>query len=130
MNILILGTVFDVSILLEPFEVEAECGAVVVPGTAFELLLDGTPAVGFAAEGGTEGLREGSATLEDAFGDDGFCAFALTIELDAPIERAWEDAASCVDFSTICFCLASSLARMGTRSSGMGLFNWYKPLAI
>lgn len=43
--------------------------------------------------------------------------------LETPIARARASSASRVDFSLIAFCLPSSLARMGTRSSGMGLFS-------
>jgi threonine dehydratase len=41
----------------------------------------------------------------------------------APIARACVDEASLVDFSMMARCLSSSLARILTRSSGMGLFN-------
>ena len=41
----------------------------------------------------------------------------------APIARACVDAASLVDFSMMARCFSSVLARIFTRSSGMGLFN-------
>jgi len=40
-----------------------------------------------------------------------------------PMERACVDAASWEDFSRISFCFSSSLARIETRSSGIGLFS-------
>jgi len=40
-----------------------------------------------------------------------------------PMARACEDSASLVDFSRICLCFSSSFARMGTRSSGIGLLS-------
>ena len=47
---------------------------------------------------------------------------ALTVET-TPITRALEDVASLVDFSRICRCFSSSLARIETKSSGIGLFS-------
>lgn len=47
----------------------------------------------------------------------------LRIEL-VPMVRAWVELASLLAFSLICFCFSSSLARMGTKSSGMGLFSY------
>jgi len=44
--------------------------------------------------------------------------------VEGPIARASADAASALAFSLICFCLSSSFARIGTRSSGMGLFSY------
>lgn len=41
-----------------------------------------------------------------------------------PIVRAPEELASLTDFSLISRCLFASLARIGTRSSGMGLLSW------
>lgn len=38
--------------------------------------------------------------------------------------RAWVEVASFDDFSRIARCFSSSLARMGTRSSGMGLLSY------
>jgi hypothetical protein len=49
---------------------------------------------------------------------------AVEGEEEAPIFRAWAEAASFVDFSLMARCFSSSLARMGTRSSGMGLLSW------
>jgi hypothetical protein len=40
------------------------------------------------------------------------------------IARAPEEEASSADFSLICFCFSSSLASIGTRSSGMGLLSY------
>ena len=48
---------------------------------------------------------------------------AAAIVLETPIERALVSSASRVDFSLIARCLSSSLARIGTRSSGMGLLS-------
>ena len=49
-------------------------------------------------------------------------AAAATV-LDTPIARAWCDSASLTDFSLILRCFSSSLARIGTRSSGIGLLS-------
>lgn len=48
---------------------------------------------------------------------------AMLVWPTVAIERACVSAASCADFSLICFCFSSSLARMSTRSSGMGLLS-------
>lgn len=49
------------------------------------------------------------------------------VGLEAPIARAWDDAASLLAFSLIIRCLSSSFARIGTRSSGIGLFSCRSP---
>lgn len=41
----------------------------------------------------------------------------------APMARAWVDAASLLAFSRMARCFSSSLAKMGTKSSGMGLLS-------
>lgn len=51
---------------------------------------------------------------------------AAAVGIWGPIERALVDWASFVDFSTIDFCFASSLANMGTRSAGIGLLSCSK----
>ena len=45
------------------------------------------------------------------------------VGLEAPMARAWEEAASLLAFSIIARCFSSSFARIGTRSSGIGLFS-------
>jgi len=45
------------------------------------------------------------------------------VGLEAPMARAWDDAASLLAFSLIARCFSSSFARIGTRSSGIGLFS-------
>lgn len=49
------------------------------------------------------------------------------VGLEAPIARAWDDAASLLAFSLIARCFSSSFARIGTRSSGIGLFSCRSP---
>jgi len=41
-----------------------------------------------------------------------------------PIVRAWVELASLEALSRICFCFSSSLAKIGTKSSGMGLLSY------
>lgn len=50
-------------------------------------------------------------------------AEGVTVEPATPMARAEPAPASCVVFSLIRRCLSSSLARMGTRSSGMGFLS-------
>ena len=83
----------------------------------------GAAARGFAEAAGGAGLRVTSGetlaeacgirdALDEVFKDPG-----------SPIARAVKEDASREALSRICCCLPSSLARMGTRSSGMGLFS-------
>ena len=62
-------------------------------------------------------------TLLGTVGVGGLTAGVALSAAVAPIARACADPASLLDFSTIARCLSSSLARILTRSSGMGLFN-------
>jgi hypothetical protein len=48
------------------------------------------------------------------------------VAADVLILRAPADEASLLAFSRICFCFSSSLARMGTKSSGIGLLSWHR----
>lgn len=77
-------------------------------------------AVAFAVGAGAIILRAGSAPFVAA---DGTARVALAATTDAPMLRAPDEDASFVAFSRIAFCLSSSLARMGTRSSGIGLLS-------
>lgn len=62
-------------------------------------------------------------TLFVAVGVGGLAAGVALSAAVAPIARACVDEASLVDFSIIARCFSSSLARIFTRSSGIGLFN-------
>jgi hypothetical protein len=62
-------------------------------------------------------------TLLVPVGVGGIAAGVALSAAVAPIARACVDEASLVDFSMMARCLSSSLARILTRSSGMGLFN-------
>lgn len=62
--------------------------------------------------------------LLDVVGTGGLVAGVALSAAVAPMVRACAEVASLVDFSTIARCFSSSLARIFTRSSGMGLFNW------
>jgi len=62
-------------------------------------------------------------TLLVPVGVGGLAAGVALSAAVAPIARACVDEASLVDFSMMARCLSSSLARILTRSSGMGLFN-------
>ena len=64
------------------------------------------------------------ATLLEVAGAGGFVAGVALSAAVAPMVRACVEVASLVDFSIIARCFSSSLARIFTRSSGMGLFNW------
>ena len=75
-----------------------------------------TPAFGVLATAAN--LREASGLT---FGGTPLVALAGE---GKPILRAWEDCASRVAFSLIARCFSSSLASIGTRSSGMGLFSY------
>ena len=63
------------------------------------------------------------ATLLEVAGTGGLVAGVALSAAVAPMERACVEEASLVDFSMIARCFSSSLARIFTRSSGMGLFN-------
>lgn len=62
-------------------------------------------------------------TLLGTVGVGGLAAGVALSAAVAPIARACADPASLLDFSMIARCFSSSLARILTRSSGMGLFN-------
>jgi len=70
---------------------------------------------GFADPGGCEGAA-GDARARLAEGD--------AVSVAVLIARACVDSASLVDFSLIWRCFSSSLARIGTKSSGMGLLSY------
>jgi hypothetical protein len=65
-----------------------------------------------------------AATLLEVAGTGELVAGVALSAAVAPMARACAEAASFVDFSTIARCFSSSLARIFTRSPGMGLFNW------
>jgi hypothetical protein len=62
-------------------------------------------------------------TLLVTVGVGGIAAGVALSAAVAPIARACVDTASLLDFSTMARCFSWSLARILTRSSGMGLFN-------
>jgi hypothetical protein len=64
-----------------------------------------------------------AATLLEAAGTGELVAGVALSAAVAPMARACVEAASFVDFSIIARCFSSSLARIFTRSPGMGLFN-------
>lgn len=73
---------------------------------------------------GALGFRPGSGEiLAASAGPPRGAPGAVDGEEEAPMFRAWAEVASFVDFSLIARCFSSSLARIGTRSSGMGLFS-------
>jgi hypothetical protein len=74
----------------------------------------GGAGVGFAVAGTI--LLELEVGMRDTLGE------ALRVAV-TPMARAVVEAASTEAFSRICRCFSSSLARIGTKSSGMGLFN-------
>ena len=66
------------------------------------------------------------ATLLEVVGTGGLVAVVALRAAVAPMVRACAEVASLVDFSIMARCFSSSLARIFTRSSGMGLFNWQR----
>lgn len=72
---------------------------------------------GFRAPSGATLTETGICGTREVLGD------GLSV-LTAPMVRAVVEAASSVAFSRICRCLSSSLAKIGTRSSGMGLLSY------
>lgn len=54
----------------------------------------------------------------------GFLAPGRTVVEEGPIFLAWEEEASLAALSRMACCFSSPLARMGTRSSGIGLLSY------
>jgi hypothetical protein len=84
-------------------------------GVALEALEAAAPAPALRTKSGASFVD--GAAVRVALGG------GLTTDEAAAILRAWVEAASLLAFSRICFCFSSSLARIGTKSSGIGLFN-------
>ena len=104
------------TIFILPFLVAVEAGVLVET-------IDGLAASFDEVEPVPETLLEvDGVTLLGTVGVGLAAGVALSAAV-APIARACVDPASLVDFSMIARCLSSSLARILTRSSGMGLFN-------
>jgi len=119
-----IGIFFDPSlffILLVPAEGAAPevdfCAAPTPPPVGTESVPSMTTDVPTTVD-----LREGGASL-DIFVPVTATPREAVAGVEAPIARADDDVASCKAFSLINRCLSSSLARIGTRSSGMGLFS-------
>lgn len=81
----------------------------------------------FLVAASSEGFDEvGETAFDDSTVDEGeieafvFCAFGDVVVTVLPIVRALEAPASALAFSRMAFCLSSSLAKIVTRSSGMG----------
>ena len=87
--------------------------------TALAFAISGT-AEGGLAELGAAGVlsRDRDGLLDELFEEE-----AVAVVVRGPIARACDDSASLLDFSLISRCFSSSLARIGTRSSGIGLFS-------
>jgi hypothetical protein len=103
----------------------AEVGGFVESVEVFGVLAAAFVGVGLADAG--VAFREDSAAIFEADNCTlrGTAREAAAVFSDeVPMARASADAASLVDLSLICFCLTSSFARMVTRSSGIGLFNY------
>jgi hypothetical protein len=104
------------TIFILPFLVAVEVGVLVET-------IDGLAASFDEVEPVPETLPEvDGVTLLVTVGEGLAAGVALSAAV-APIARACVELASLVDFSMIARCLSSSLARILTRSSGMGLFN-------
>lgn len=82
-------------------------------GTFAEVLVTKT---GFRAISGEPLVEVGTWGIREALGD------GLSVPR-APMVRAVDDTASWEAFSRICRCFSSSLAKIGTKSSGMGLLS-------
>lgn len=113
------------TILIDPF-----------PDDGFEASTTGgfTGAAGLAAGGAAFAVPGWAVTTALPLPTTGFadedCATTGRLLLGVgfkteltPMVRACVEEASLVAFSRICFCFSSSLARIGTKSSGMGLFS-------
>jgi hypothetical protein len=70
------------------------------------------------------------ATLPEVAGTGELVAGVALSAAVAPMERACAEVASLEDFSMIARCFSSSLARIFTRSSGIGLFNWQRQYSV
>ena len=110
-----------INILIDPFppfaisdDVFAEAGAFAVAGIAFV-----TPDV---AAGTLRPSGPGLAVAGCATTGRVALGVGLRTEL-TPIVRACVELASLLALSRICFCFSSSLAKIGTKSSGMGLLS-------
>ena len=128
---LIFGIVVDVETLVLLFL------EVPLLAMAFELLLLGTGvAIVFCWTGSprrsTSGTRAVLGVVLGGIVDPTFVLGTravgtggglLILVVGVPIARAFDEAASFADFSRICLCFDSSLARMDTKSSGIGLFS-------
>ena len=82
---------------------------------------------GAFAEAAADFRAPSGATLADT----GICGTRETLGdglsvPTAPMVRAVAEVASCVALSRICRCFSSSLARIGTKSSGIGLLSYVK----
>lgn len=74
------------------------------------------------APAGTLGLLADGAPLTSAAGGPRALGALLAVA-DGPMLRACVDAASLLAFSRIARCFSSSLAKIGTKSSGIGLLS-------
>jgi len=108
------------------------------------MLIDGFPGFavsvdGFEAAGGLTGAgmtlvaADGAAALRPSgpalailgWATTGRVALGVGLRMElVPIVRACVEVASLEAFSRICFCFSSSFARIGTKSSGMGLLSY------
>lgn len=105
------------TILILPFLVAVDVGVLVET-------MDGLAAIFDEVEPVPETLPElDGVTLLVTVGVGGLAAGVALSAAVAPIARACVEVASLLDFSMMARCFSSSLARMLTRSSGMGLFN-------
>jgi len=111
------GGIDWMTIFILPFLVAVEVGDLVET-------IDGLAASFDEVEPVPETLPEvDGVTLAETVGVGGLAAGVALSAAVAPIARACADPASLVDFSMIASCFSLSLARILTRSSGMGLFN-------
>lgn len=127
-DMMIRPTAFTLPFVSPCFVAPADEAAAVIPADdiLFELLGAGVPGLPEeeAAALAPEAFEEIRLMLRLGAGMPPPDAAAAATVLETPMARAWLDSASFVDFSIIWRCFSASLARIGTRSSGIGLLSY------
>jgi hypothetical protein len=107
--------------ILTEFFLPSSLGFVAM-GFTTEADVPATGAFGMAGGAGVAFVEAGTTLLDVEVGMRDAPGEALRVAV-TPMARALVETASTEAFSRICRCFSSSLARIGTKSSGMGLFN-------
>lgn len=108
--------------LMDPFPVAFEGSDV---GLVAASALAAAPAAFDAGAGAAFRVPSGPSLAVAGCATTGRVAFGVGFSTElTPIVRAWVELASLVALSRICFCFSSSLAKIETRSSGIGLLSY------